>query len=203
MKKIIFSILFLAAVAMLSAQDSTICCCNRWQASISISQNAANLGNAFVAPLHPGITVGANVRLNKNTKHQVFETFKVGYLYHQYIQHAIQAYSEIGYKYKADAGYAVAAMIGGGYVHSISDLPTFEMDANGVYKRVNNAVNPNYMITLGATAGYDLSKIGLPMSAFVGYGFTAQAVFIRQTSPLIAYSQARIGVAIPFSTWCK
>lgn len=204
MKRLVFlSLLLLGASSLSFAQDSTACRCNRWQASLSVSQNAANLGNAFVAPLHPGITLGANVRLNRNTKHQVFETFKVGYLYHQFIQHAVQAYTEVGYKYKADAGFAVAAMLGGGYVHSISDLATFEMDANGVYKRVPNAARPNYMITLGATAGYDLSKIGLPCSAFVGYGFTAQSVFIRETSPIIAYTQARFGVAVPFSAWCK
>jgi len=200
MRKILPLLLLLPVIA--SAQ--TGCNCKYWQVFASVSQNPASLGNPFQGPFHPGVTAGANVRLNQNTKHQVFESFKVGYLYHPYIQHAIQAYTEFGYKYKADAGYAIAPVIGGGYVHSIPTEKVMRLQDDGTYKVVTRWGRPNWLISLGLNAGYDLSKaIKKPISVYVSYRLQVQGTFIHKTSPFLPYSSIGLGVATPLATFCK
>jgi hypothetical protein len=153
---------------------------SRWQLTAALTQNAANLGNPFGGGvLHPGLSLGANVRLNQHATHQFLALFHVRYLYHQDIQHAIPVTAEIGYRWRTPIGVAVAPVLGGGYVHAIPDMPSFRME-NGAYERVRNWGHPNWAITTGVNVGYKAPKM-----------------FIRQTSPILAYTSLNVGAAFP------
>lgn len=170
----------------------------RWQFSANLTQNSASLGNPLSGPLHPGITLAA-ARAWKDTDHsQLYQSFRLGYLYHQYIQHAVQLTTELGYKYKFSSGIGFAPVIGGGYVHSIATENQFKLQDDGTYKQVPRLGRPNWLITLGANFGYSLAKVSsLNAAIFLSYRFSVQGVFIRSTSPILAYSTVGIGVAVP------
>lgn len=197
MKTTIISILIAVsgAFSALYAQESDS---PTWQGSVSFTQNAASLGNPFSGPLHPGLTLAAARPWKDSEHHQLYQSFRLGYFHHQYVQHALSLTTELGYKYKFGSGLAFAPVIGGGYVHSIPTEDQFKLQADGTYKQVARWGRANGVFTLGANLGYNLAKISnLDAAIFFSYRFSVQGTFIHQTVPMIVYSTAGIGVAVP------
>lgn len=47
----------------------------------------------FTTPVHPGLSVGTEFRYNRHPDNQFFQTAKLGFYYHQYVQTGIQMQS--------------------------------------------------------------------------------------------------------------
>src|SRR5688572_13856857 len=98
----IFSLLF---PLLLNAQDSSKVKSAKvfqpYPLSVSVFSNASALPvnpRQIFDRVHPGITVGTSFRYNKNEKHQLAQTVKLGFFYHRFVQSAFQLYSEFAYR---------------------------------------------------------------------------------------------------------
>lgn len=170
--------------------------------SISIFNNGTQLPNdgylrIFSKNIHPGISVGTSFPYRKGNYSAVFQTVKLGYFYHQYSQHALQLYSELGYGHVLGAGFYAQGLVGLGYLHSFVDLQQFSF-VNGQYKESSKWGRPQAMASASVGIGYDLYSISrLPMSVLIQYQFWVQAPFVNKYVPVLPNSAVHLGVSFP------
>src|SRR5690349_15840301 len=106
-----FFILLLAASFSAKAQQASL------PLSLSVFNNGTSLpgtgyAGVFSKTIHPGITLGTYHLYRKKEKTEVFQTLKLGYFYHRHAQHAIQLYSELGYRYFIGSNFYAEGQLG-------------------------------------------------------------------------------------------
>jgi hypothetical protein len=173
----------------------------KWNAHLSIGQYTASIGTPTFSPLHLGIQTGVNYRWNKNTTHQFVQSANLGYFYHEYLQHAIQLYSEIGYELHLKNGLQINPLsIGGGYVLSILDMNTVIFDeTTQQFETVRFPTNHNFVISLGGGLGYT-SKLSIqdrPITFLLDYRLQIQGIMMRNNVPFVAYTPLILGISMP------
>lgn len=148
-------------------------------------------------PLHPGFSVGTEFHKNDQIRNDWFQTVKLAYSYHQYVQHNLLLFSELGYRYHFSKAIDVEARLGLGYLHSFPDTKIYILDFNGIYRRVNplgrSQVMGSFTLGLGHTFNH-----GSGMRIFIADQFYLQAPFVNQYVPLLPSSVFHLGVAFPF-----
>lgn len=155
----------------------------------------------FSKTIHPGFTAGTYHLYHTGEKHELFQSFKVGFFYHRFVQYGVQLYSEGGYRYLLKNGLFAEGTLGAGYIHSLPDVQQFTFK-DGRYVRKKNWGRPEVMITTGIGVGYDLEKKShLPMRIFIQYQFWLQAPFINNYVPLLPNTALHLGVRYLFN--CK
>lgn len=169
---------------------------------ITIFDNGTKLpgGNKLLLmnlPIHPGITVGTEYFWNKKKK-QWFQSAVLGYFYHQYSQHAIQIYTELGYRYHCKIRLAFEGKIGLGYLHSIPATEIYNLDANGTYQRTNRFGRIQFMLPM-VSFGAAHRLRGTNISLFFNYQFWLQLPFVKQYVPVLPNTAFHIGVNIPLN----
>lgn len=157
---------------------------------------SAKLG-IFGIPVHPGISLGTEYAYKKGEKHELFQTLRLGYFFHRYIQHGVQLYTEFGYRYKFNATWDLETRLGGGYVHAFTDRGQFELVDNGTYEKIS-AGRSQFMGAFTLGTGYTL---GNEMRLFFHYQFALQFPFIHEYVPLMPGSNVHLGVTIPWRKW--
>lgn len=168
--------------------------------SLSIFNNGTSLpgsgyAGVFSRNIHPGLTLGTAHLYRVRQKSRLFQTLKLGYFYHRHNQHAIQLYSELGYRYNIGKGFYAAALAGGGYLHSFADVEQYMLE-NGKYVRKANTGRPQLMVSASLAAGYDLApKTGIPLSLFLQYQFWLQAPFVKKYVPLLPNTALHLGAS--------
>ncbi len=161
-----------------------------------------NLG-IFGAPLHPGISVGTEFRYNQSSTNELFQTVKLGYHYHQYVQHSLQLFSELGYRYHFKGRFDLGSRLGLGYTHSIPDMQIFELK-EGDYQKKSNWGRPQFMTSLALEAGFEVfNKKVNPVRLFITYQFYLQMPFVNEYVPLLPNTALHLGVAFPFLKYKK
>ncbi len=156
----------------------------------------------FSTPVHIGGTAGAEFRYNRHPANQWFQTAKLGFSYHQYVQSAIQLYTEAGYRRAIWKGTAAEFRLGAGYLHAIPDTEIFTLK-DGQYEKKTNLGRPQVMA--GATLGlsYTQQKAANPLRFFVDYQFYMQMPFVKSYVPLLPNTLLHAGVGAPFSMFKK
>jgi hypothetical protein len=173
--------------------------------TISIFTNASSLPpgvvtQLFSEPLHPGIHAGTYFKWNSSLKHELFQTAKLGYFYHRYSQHAIQAFTETGYRFNFGKGFSVGPLLGGGYLHSIPDTQIFNLGEDGMYKKQNKWGRPQAMATTALEGSYTIRRdTDNPIRLFVNYQFWFQFPFVRQYVPVLPSTALHFGLSLPVS----
>jgi hypothetical protein len=126
-----FSVLFLLVlVIVLQAQTDNKARQKFFRIAISNSHAAKPFGSfssLFYKDFHPGIDIGYESILNNKNKHQWFYEIRLGYMFHQWVQHNIPLYANIGYRYEVVPSWFAEIKLGGGYQLSIPDSKLFEM----------------------------------------------------------------------------
>jgi len=84
-----------------------------------------SFSHLFYKEFHPGVEIGTGFNWTVKLKHDWFQTFRLGYSYHEFVQRTLMLYSEMGYRYKFPLGISASASIGGGWMHSIQDAEVF------------------------------------------------------------------------------
>jgi len=112
----------------------------RWPFQVSVFSNATALPpgvltRIFAEPLHPGFSLGTACTYLRKGRHELLQTAKAGYFYHRYNQHAIQLYTEAGYRWHPRPGLDAGLLIGGGYLHAIPANQVFALNNRGEYER--------------------------------------------------------------------
>lgn len=171
---------------------------------VSVFNAATQLpvGQFFSAPLHPGVAVGAEFRYNRHPGNHWFQTAKLGFSHHRYVQSTFHLYSELGYRRAIWRGTAAELRLGAGYLHAIPATEIFTLK-DGAYKRKTNLGRPQFMAGTALGLSYTLQKQAIPLRFFLDYQFYLQMPFVKSYVPLLPNTLLHVGVAAPFSTFKK
>jgi hypothetical protein len=144
---------------------------------------------------HPGFEAGTGFNWSEKRKHDWFQDFRIGYFYHQFVQHGIPLYTSFGYRYKFSERWNAQAGIGAGYFHSIPDQQRFKLNENGDYEKLGGIGRGQAMIVFNLSAGYrfNLEK-QRPLEVFTTYQQRIQTPFVPSYVPLLPYNTLMIGV---------
>ncbi|GEO06663.1 hypothetical protein AAE02nite_43270 [Adhaeribacter aerolatus] len=148
--------------------------------------------------VHPGIAVGTSFRYNQSPVNQLSQTIKLGYVFHQFVQHSVQLYSELEYKRFIGRRISLAGAAGAGYVHIFSATQVFKRDEDGHYKEKPDWGRPQVMGTFALGAGYLLNQNSeRPVEIFTRYQFWVEAPFVRQYVPVLPNTALHLGLNYP------
>lgn len=169
--------------------------------TVAVVANATALptrsGEIFKA-FHPGLVVGTAFRHNNSLKNQLAQTLKVGYIYHQFVHHSVQLYSEFEYKRMIGHRLNISGAIGGGYIHLFSATQVFRRNEQGQYEKNPNWGRPQVMGTTALGIGYLLNHAGArPLEVFTRYQFFVQGPFVNEYVPVLPNSALQLGVSYP------
>lgn len=173
-------------------------------AMVSVFNAATQLpiGQFFSSPVHFGATAGAEFRYNRHASNQWFQTAKLGYSYHQYVQNTIQLYSELGYRRAIWKGTAAELRIGAGYLHAIPATEIFTLK-DGQYQKKTNLGRPQVMAGTALGISYTQQNTAHPMRFFLDYQFYLQMPFVKSYVPLLPNTLLHFGVGVPFTMFTK
>lgn len=168
--------------------------------SISLTNNATQLPGSGTlgvinTPVHPGFTIGTYKMWCEQPKHAFLQSFKLGYFYHHYSQHAISLYSEFVYSLVITKKFGFNTAIGAGYLHSIKDVEVFELSETGKYEKKKGIGMPQICAGLQMGFYYKIVRQDKnPISLALDYRFWVQAPFVREYVPVLPYSTLQLGV---------
>lgn len=160
------------------------------------------IGDFFSTPMHLGATAGAEFRYNHKPNNQWFQTAKLGFSYHRYVQSTVQLYSEFGYRRAIWRGTAAELRLGGGYLHAIPAAEIFILK-DKVYKKKTNLGRPQAMAGAALGLSYTQQKAAKPLRFFLDYQFYLQMPFVKSYVPLLPNTLIHVGAAAPFSIFKK
>lgn len=173
----------------------------KWPLVVSIFNTGTQLpgsgtAGVFTLPVHPGLSAGTEFRYNSSAKNQWFQTAKLGFSRHQYVQTAIQLYSEAGYRRAIWRGTGAELRLGAGYLHSIPATEQFKIK-DGVYKEKTRWGRPQLMASGAFGLSYTVQKRQNPPRFFLDYQFYLQLPFVKSYVPLLPNTALHVGVALP------
>ena len=191
---------------------TSLCLCFRLEAQENIPKERFLLfsafnsgtqlpGNFFTLPIHPGATVGMEFAHNRNPVNRWFQTAKVGVLYHQYSQTAVQVFTEGGYRRAIWRGFSAELRLGVGYLHSFTDVAIFKLGADGNYSQVSRLGRPQFMASSAIGIGHTFLNAKNPWRLQLDYQFYLQMPFINEYVPLLPVNALHLGCAIPVSVF--
>jgi hypothetical protein len=164
--------------------------------SISLFNNATQLPMASFSavwkqPIHPGITAGYEFHWKENSPW--FQTVKVGFYYHQFVQSAIQVYTDFGYRKTFKKGFFIDASICAGYLHAIPLTEQAQLNQKGNYEIKNGAGRAQIMFGLTPGLGYEFLNTNRKVSVFMNYQIWIQSPFVPTYVPLLPNGSVHIG----------
>lgn len=171
--------------------------------SVSVFNNGTSLPGSgamgvFSKTIHPGFDIGTYHTYRSAAKYDLIQTFKAGYYYHRFNQHAIRLYSEFGYRYKTRTGLYAEGLTGAGYLHSFADVEQFKLE-DGRYVKKANWGRPQIIGSASLDLGYDFQvKQQLPLKLFLQYQFWIQTPFVNKYVPLLPNTALHLGVVYTF-----
>lgn len=148
----------------------------------------------FGTPIHPGFSVGTAFELKEWEKSELHQRLRLGYFYHQYVQHGFQLYTETVYK-KPIQNWFVEASLGLGYLQSVPATGVFELTESGTYKDQGSVLRPQFMAGAGLGFGYAIRP---ETTVFLQYQFYLQMPFVKEYVPLVPNSALHFGIQLPF-----
>jgi hypothetical protein len=168
----------------------------------SVYNSGTQLPGSFLSlPLHPGVSAGMEFAYNRSELNRWFQTAKLGLLYHQYSQTALQLYSEGGYRRAIWRGTSAEMRLGAGYLHSFTDVEIFELDPDGTYARVSRFGRPQFMAGAALGLGYTFQKAAHPWRLQLDYQFYLQMPFVNQYVPMLPVTAVHLGCAVPLTAF--
>ncbi|MFZ1704628.1 MAG: hypothetical protein WAT79_09805 [Saprospiraceae bacterium] len=165
--------------------------------TISVFTVATQLPGGKLLPIHPGLEIGTEFKLNKSHKRQWFQTAKFGVFHHRLSQTAIMIYSENGFRPSIYKGLSADIKIGMGYLHSIPDLQTFSL-REGSYEKKSNLGRPQFKVSFAFGLGWSLGKETTSPRIFAVMQSIFQMPFIKSYVPLLPNTAIHLGVSFPF-----
>lgn len=156
------------------------------------------VGEFLPQPMHPGATAGMEFRYNRQPKNQWFQTARLGFSHHRYVQSSLQLYSEAGFRRAIWRGIAAEFRLGTGYLHAIPATEIFSLNG-GVREKKTNFGRPQIMAGGAFGLSYALQKGVNPWRFSLDYQFYLQLPFVRQYVTLLPNTLLHLGIAAPIS----
>lgn len=141
---------------------------------------------------HPGFRIGTRYQYLEKGNSSLYQSLYLGYFYHKHAQHGIQLYTNFIYRYDFNFGLFAEAGLGGGYLHSITNIEKFEWK-EGLYER-DKSGRAQWMADLSIKLGYSFKKQDLPFDLYLDYQFWLQSPFVNKYVPVLPHNSVHIGV---------
>jgi hypothetical protein len=143
---------------------------------------------------HPGVELGTGFNWSVKKKHDWYQEFKLGYFYHQFIQHGIPLYTNFGYRYKFSQHWRAQAGLGLGALFSFPDHDRYKLNSNGNYEKISG-VRLQGMFVFNLGAGYQFARTKKhPLEAFITYQQRIQTPYVPNYVPLLPYNSLMFGL---------
>jgi len=101
-----------------------------------VSLPVTGLPATTYAQFHPGLDLFTGFRLNQHSRHQWWVHADLGVYYHRFFQTGLRLHGSIDYRYVISSRLSVDAGLIAGYMHSFTWYDVFELDGDGVYKKI-------------------------------------------------------------------
>jgi hypothetical protein len=143
---------------------------------------------------HPGFEMGTGFNWSERKKHDWYQEFKLGYFYHQFIQHGIPLYTNFGYRYKFSKHWNAQTGIGAGALFSIPDQDRYKLNDDGNYEKISSLrIQGMFVFNIGAGYKMELTK-KFPLETFLTYQQRIQTPYVPSYVPLLPYNSLMLGV---------
>jgi len=156
----------------------------------------ASFGKLFSGPYHPGAEAGYGFNWKRKAKHDWYQSFKLGFFHHRFVQTAIPLYTQIGYRYKPHNRIHFNTALGAGYLHSIPATAILKRNSQGEYEKAKGIGRPQALLNFAVGTRYVLKGAKAP-AIFLQYTQQLQLPFINSYVPLLPYNSVALGVSVP------
>ncbi|HEX8333526.1 MAG TPA: hypothetical protein VF622_12940 [Segetibacter sp.] len=158
----------------------------------------SKFGGLFQPPLHPGFEVAYDFNWKTRKKHDWFQSVKVGYFYHRFVQHGIPLYTTFGYRYKFSKAWSAESSLAAGYMHSIPATAKFKLNEAGEYENNKGIGRMQAIAAFNVGASHTITNSSTKsVTVFTLYQQRLQFPFINNYVPLLPYNTLMIGVRSP------
>lgn len=166
--------------------------------SIELINNATMLPPASMTaiakqPLHPGIVLGYEFGWKEKERSKWYQTAKLGYYYHQFVNQNIQLYTEFGYRQKIKKLMINGGLLGG-YLHQIPLSKKIVLQSDGTYDANRNFGRAQAMVGATIGTGYNLGTAEQPFTLLLNYQFWVQTPFVSGYVPVLPNGTLSLGV---------
>lgn len=153
----------------------------------------SSFGKLVTGTWHPGVEMGTGFNWRERKKHDWYQEFKLGYFYHQFIQHGIPLYTNFGYRYKFSKHWSAQTGIGAGVLFSIPDQDRYKLNDNGNYEKIST-LRTQGMFVFNIGTGYKmLLTKKFPLEVFLTYQQRIQTPYVPSYVPLLPYNSLMLG----------
>ena len=188
-----------------------VCCCLlllsasaqhglEWGLAITNNNSAfpfSKFAGLFQSPFHPGVELSYGFQWKSKPKHDCYQQVKLAYFYHRFVQHGIELYTNVGYRYKFSRVIYAETAFGVGYLHSIPATVQLKLDDKGEYENGKGIGRAQAMLVFNFGGGYVFNPTAKrSLSAFVTYQQRIQTPFVRSYVPLLPYNSLMVGCKI-------
>ena len=156
----------------------------------------ASFSKLFTGPIHPGIEAGYGFNWKTKPKHDWYQSFRIGFFHHRFVQTAIPLYTQFGYRFKPFRRVSINGALGAGYLHSIPAVAVLKQNDNGEYEKAKGLGRPQVLFNLSFGARYSF-KEGTSSNVFIAYNQQLQTPFINSYVPLLPYNSIALGFSMP------
>jgi hypothetical protein len=187
------TVLFLLLLISLFAKSQRPC-----ELSIALTNNNtafpfSKFSSLFTTAFHPGVELGYGFNWKTKPRHDWYQTAKVGYFFHRFVQHAIPVYTQFGYRYKFGEHWRLSSALGAGYLHSIPATAVLKRNADGGYSNGKGIGRSQVLFNLTLGMHYNWRLHEKPVSTFFAYQQQLQAPFVKSYVPLLPYNNLALG----------
>ena len=193
-------ILFLPSLS-LSSPPAEAAAKTQFPIVISFINHAATLpfDGIVLSPLHPGFSLGTEYAWKEGRLGRLYQGFRAGYFYNEFIAKALFLLTEIGYRLTLRFGLFADVGVGIGYLHSFHPHEIFRLNDEGEFVKAKDSGKSAALFSVGLGIGFDFSrKLGWPVSAFIGFQPFIQTPYTVEESVL---PQSFVHFGVRFKLW--
>ncbi|HRG23056.1 MAG TPA: hypothetical protein PLL23_01640 [Chitinophagaceae bacterium] len=164
--------------------------------SIFNEATAIPFNKVVTTPFHPGLEAGSGFSYTERKHKHLFQTFILGYVYHQNLYHGFYFKTQLNYDVKLNFGLNLKAVTGIGYLHTFSTQREYVFEDGGFESGYDKG-NSRFMFSLGTGLGYRIRKRD-PYSPelFVMYQGWVEYPFSPGFIPLMTHTNLQLGAKV-------
>ena len=202
LRKLLLILLTLSSAYLSKAQDSLPIEYSAFPLKIAIGNHAVGFlyENSFTA-FNPHLSIGTELGLNRNLKHQLFTSANIGLIRNKVIGNTITVDLDIGYRYAPKSDFFLETSIGLGVLEQFHPRAIYEQNTTDVaYQKVDDKGTFASLIGLKTGIGYDFSKkVASPFRLSVNHHFFIQTTYFDvDYFPIMPQSTTNITITFKF-----
>ena len=202
LRKLLLILLTLSSAYLSKAQDSYPIEYFSFPLKIAIGNHAVGFlyENSFTA-FNPHFSIGTELGLNRNPKHQLFTSANIGFIRNEVIGNTITIDVDLGYRYTPKSGLFIETAIDLGVLEQFHPRDIYEQNvADATYQKVKDKGTFTSLIGLKTGIGYDLSKRSeYPLRIGINHHFFIQtSYFDVENFPIMPQSTTNITITYKF-----